>query len=246
MKELLFHRDGKQIYGRLYLPEGSGLFPAVIIGHGFGGNLTGPEHYAIDFAENGIAAYVFDFVGGGTLSRSDGDMTESSVLTQAADMEVVLDGIAALDEIDEERIFLMGLSQGGFVASYVAAKRPDDVAGLIAFYPAYVLQDDAWERTPDPDHIPDTIDIMGNTVGRIYNKDAMSFDIYDMLPKYPHDVLLMHGTADRIVPISYSERAAHTFPSAKLIRVKGAGHGFRMEDACFAAKQAMKFMDQLQ
>ena len=36
-------------------------------------------------------AYVFDFNGGGLGSRSDGKMTEMSVLTEAADLEVVLD-----------------------------------------------------------------------------------------------------------------------------------------------------------
>ena len=132
MQELEFIRDGKKIYGRLYLPKGDGPFPAVIMGHGFGANLSVMEGYAKSFAENGIAAYAFDFIGGGHDIKSDGEMTEMSVLTEAADMDTVLDGILTLDSIDKNNIFAMGGSQGGFVATYIAGTRPDDIKGLIA------------------------------------------------------------------------------------------------------------------
>ena len=108
MQELEFLRDGKKIYGRIYLPEGDGPFPVAIMGHGFGANLSMMEGYAKSFAENGIAAYVFDFIGGGHDIKSDGKMTEMSVLTEAADMNTVLDGILALDIIDKNNIFAMG------------------------------------------------------------------------------------------------------------------------------------------
>ncbi len=241
-EEKLFYRDGKKIYGKLYLPEGSGSFPTVMIAHGFGGNLTYNEGYAENFAKNGIAAYIFDFIGGGYGIRSDGSMTEMSVLTEATDMNTVFDGIAELPEIDKSNMFVMGESQGGFVASYIAASRPDDVRGLVAVYPAYVIHDDAWQRTPDPDNIPDRLTVMGMTIGGIYNRDAMSFDIYDMMPDYKRKVLIIHGTADGIVPISYSERAVETFPSAELVKIDGAGHGFYGNDADHAAELALKFV----
>ena len=240
--EMEFVRDGKKIYGKLFLPKGTGKYPAVIIGHGFGGNLSYTEPYARMLAKNSIAAYAFDFIGGGYGSRSDGKLTEMSVLTEAADMSVVLDGIAALPEIDETNLFVMGESQGGFVATYAAATRSEDVRGLIALYPAYVLQDDAWERTPDPDSIPETMNLMGVTIGRIYNTDAMSFDIYDLMPAFDRNVLIIHGTNDGIAPISYSERAAEVFPSAELVRIDGAGHGFYGANEKYAAELAVQFI----
>ena len=36
----------------------------------------------------------------------------------------------------------------------------------------------------------------------------------------------MHGDADSLVPISFSEKAAETYPSARLEVIPGAGHGF--------------------
>lgn len=242
MRVIEFRRDGKKIYGEFYLPEGDGKFPTVIIGHGFGGNLHETTNYAQVFAKNGIAAYSFDFIGGGENIKSDGKMCEMSVLTEAADLQVILDGILELPEVDKKNVFLMGQSQGGFVASYVAAKNPEKVRALIAEYPAYVLQDDSLDRGFDPDNPPETFEVMGHVIGKIYHIDSTSFDIYDMMPEFKHNVLLIHGTADSIVPISYSEKAEKTFPSAKLIKIPDADHGFKGEDEANAMQMEIAFM----
>lgn len=242
MKTIEFHREGKKIYGELHLPEGDGRFPAVIIGHGFGGSMADTTNYASVFAKNGIAAYSFDFIGGGDNIKSDGKMSEMSVLTEAADLQIILDGILELPEIDEKNVFLMGQSQGGFVASYVASKNPDKVRGLIAEYPAYVLQDDSLHRGFDVDNPPETFEVMGHVLGKIYHIDSTSFQIYDLLPNFKRNVLLLHGTSDSVVPYSYSEKAEKAFPNAKLVRVEGADHGFKGEDEANAMQEEIAFM----
>ena len=70
----------------------------------------------------------------------------------------------------------------------------------------------------------------------------MSFDIYDVMKAYPGDVLIIHGTRDNIAPISYSERAVTVFPSAELVRIDGAGHGFYGNDETRAAQMAVDFV----
>ena len=242
MQELTFERDGLKIYGELYTPAGAGPFPAIIIAHGFGGNLSHNRAYAERFAENGVAACIFDFIGGGYGIQSDGKTTEMSVLTEAADMAAVLDGIAALDKIDSQNIFLAGQSQGGFVASYVAGTQPDKVRALVAIFPAYVLQDDARERTEGLPELPEEENIMGVTIGMIYAEDALSFDIYEVIKNYPGNTLLIHGTADNIVPIEYSRRAAEVFPSAELVEIEGAGHGFDRADEERAIQLSLEFV----
>ena len=242
VQELTLERDGMKIWGELYLPESEEPLPLVILCHGFGGNHEHMSAYAKAFAGNGFAVYSFDFIGGGYGSKSDGTMKEMSVLTEAADLSAVLDRMKEQPGIDPDSIFLMGGSQGGFVCSYVAGVRPDDVAGLVCLYPAYVLQDNAWKQTPDPDNIPETINLMGIALGGIYNRDAMSFDIYDIIRNYPGKVLIIHGTVDSIAPISYSERAAEVFPDAELIRYEGANHGFRGKDEINSENQSIEFV----
>lgn len=242
VEEVSFERDGLHIYGKLYLPSSEEAHPLVVLSHGFGGNSGHLQPYAELFAENGIAACAFDFIGGGSVSKSDGATTEMSVLTEAADLNAVIDGLAVREDVDASELYLVGGSQGGFVSTYVAATRPDDIKALVAFYPAYVIHDDAWSRTPDPDNIPETMNLMGVTIGRVYNEDAMSFDIYDLMKDYPGDVLIIHGTNDSIAPISYSRRAEDVFPSAELVEFDGAGHGFYGDDEARSAQMAIDFV----
>lgn len=245
IEERSFQRNGMKIYGELFIPDRTSPMPLVILAHGFGGNRGGVKGYAKVFAERGIAAYIFDFIGGGEHIKSDGKMTDMSVLTEAEDLAVILDNLKADSHFNTGQIFLFGESQGGFVSTYVAALRPADVAGLVLLYPAFVLHDDARRRTPDPERIPDTMKLLGKTIGRIYNKDVLSFDIYALMPQYSGKTLIIHGSADSIVPLSYSERAIKTFPDAKLITLDGAGHVFYGNAMRKAAEDAVHFVQSI-
>ena len=240
-----FERDGKKIYGELYRPVGEGKFPAMIICHGFNANSAPERGLAKMYAEAGVVTYIFDFIGGGKNSKSDGTMTDMSVLTEAADLNVVFDGIRALDYVDENRMFVSGESQGGFMATYFAGTRPDDVKGLVAFYPAYVLQNDAFRLISFLVDIPETVDFLGATVSRKYIEDLMSFDIYDLMTNFNGKVLIVHGTADDIAPISYSEKAVKTFKDAKLVKIQGQGHGFIGNGWAMAATEALNLVKEV-
>lgn len=242
VQEYSFQRNGMKIYGELFIPDRTSPMPLVILAHGFGGNRGGVKGYAAAFAERGIAAYIFDFIGGGDHIKSDGKMTEMSVLTEAEDLIVIFDNLKADARFKAEQIFLFGESQGGFVSTYVAAMHPADVAGLVLLYPAFVLHDDARRRTPDQERIPDTMKLLGKTVGQIYNKDVLSFDIYTLMPQYSGKTLIIHGSDDSLVPLSYSERAVKTFSDAKLIKLDGAGHVFYGNAMRKAAEAAVNFV----
>ena len=240
-KELL--REGLRIYGEFYLPVGEGPFPAVICAHGFAGNLTHMTRYAENFAENGIASYVFDFIGGGDEILSDGKMTDMSVLTEAKDLTVALDGIRKMKAVDPGKVFLLGESQGGYVASLTAAEASEKVRGLILFFPAYEIREDAkWISDLFGGNIPDEHTSEGHTVGRIYIEDALATDIFSYLPKYTGPVMMVHGTEDEVVPLAYSEKAVNLFPNAVLYKREGAHHGFFGEDFEFARDTALEFV----
>lgn len=55
-RELYVNRDGKRIYGILYVPQDAGeIMPAVIVSHGFGGNYQVGAQYAQALAAKGYA-----------------------------------------------------------------------------------------------------------------------------------------------------------------------------------------------
>ncbi len=234
-------RDGLKIDGQLYLPD-QDKSPLLVICHGFGGNRGRGVSYAELFAENGIAVYLFDFIGGGPDILSDGDMMHMSVLTEAKDLDVVLDGMMELDFIDKENIFLSGRSQGGYVCTLVGSDRREEIKAMVLLYPAYVIQDDALEISENGTKFEDEYEFLNNRVSDLYGRDAVSVDIYEKMRRYDNDVLILHGDADEIVPIYYSYEALETFPHARLEVIEGAGHGFEGEDEIRARKMALDFI----
>lgn len=245
-EELWPERDGQKIYGKLYLPEGAEApLPLVLLSHGLGSDHRKMEPYAQRFAENGFAAFVFDFIGGSEKSMSDGSMTDMSVLTEAEDLSFILDFFRRDSRFSPDEIFLLGGSQGGFVSAYVAGTRPEEIAGLVLLYPALNLQEICRALVTDTGEVPGSTVIGKHTVGAVYIRDMLGFDIYEVLRQYPGPVLLFHGTADPYVPLAYTQRAARVLADARTIIIEGAGHGFNGEDRERAARESAAFMQEI-
>lgn len=245
VSELSFARDGLTLRGRVYVPQGSGPFPLVIISHGFGETAAETARFAVRFAERGIAAYVFDFCGGSVSGRSDGETTSMSVLTELADLNAVINGFKEISSIDSDRIFLFGDSQGGLVSAMAAAERGEDIAGLVLFYPALVIPDDTRREFSSIDMIRDVNYRFGIPIGRVYHEAVYDMDVLEAIAGYDGPVLIVHGDADSIVPFSYSELADSQYENSHLIILPGAGHGFHGSDFDMACNEAVSFVSNL-
>lgn len=228
LDELFVPNGSRQIYTRLYIPDTGGRYPLVIWCHGLQDTWHRGIYYAESLAPLGVAVCLFDFCGGGTHVRSDGDPRDMSVLTEKSDLNAVLRTALTWSFVDTSRIVLMGASQGGTVAMLEAADEPELVRGTVLYYPGFNIPDYVHEAFHNKrENITDTFSIHGwIEVGRRYAEDMWDFDMYGAIRKYPREVLLLHGTADDIVDISYSERASAVLPKSRLCRLQGEGHGF--------------------
>ncbi len=224
VEELRINASLGELYGVLTIPETDAPVPLVILSHGFGGNHEGNRDYSDHFVANGFATFNLDFCGGGWNSKSAGTMLEMSVLTEAEDLNAVVDHF--LGDSRFSCILLWGASQGGFVSGYVAAQRPGDIRAAVLEFPAIVLQDDAREKLLPDGTFPETSNVLGVKISRKYNEDAISFDYYEHIAACACPVLILHGDKDPIVPLRYSERAKEVLPDAELIVYPGQGHGF--------------------
>ncbi len=209
-------RENLTIRGIEYRPQGEHL-PIAIVSHGFMANMMTVKHYAKHLARLGYATFCFDFCGGCVmLGKSDGKTTDMSVLTEVEDLLTVIEHAKSLSHTDSSTILLMGCSQGGFVSALTAAKLDDTISKLVLFYPAFCIPDDArsgkmmWSKF-DPKNIPEMIRCGPMKLGRRYATDVANMDPFVEITAYQGDVLLVHGTADKIVDIRYAERAAECY-----------------------------------
>ena len=116
------------------------------------------------------------------------------------------------------------------------------VLGAVLLYPAFVLVDLAKELFSNVDEIPESYYHMWMTVGKPYFENLLDYDIYEAISDYEKDVLLIHGDADSIVPLSYSERATEAYSSATLKVIPGAGHGFHGRQANQAIEYIVQYL----
>lgn len=242
------------IRGTEYRPAGEKL-PIAIVSHGFMAFQDTVRQYAKALAELGYAAYCFDFCGGCVVKgKSDGKTTEMSVLTEVLDLEAVLGYVRSLEYIDPERVLLMGCSQGGFVSALAAAKRENGIEKLILFYPALCIPDDARAGQMmmakfDPRNVPETLWCGPMKLGRRYVTDMLAMDPYEKIEGFCGDVLIVHGTKDRIVKKEYSERAAQVYRKEShrviLEMIEGGGHGFSQKHDALAIGMIRKFLKEV-
>lgn len=227
-KEYSFESDGKKIYARALIPESKEKMPLVILSHGFGGNHEQEQIVQEEIAKGRIAVFSFDFAGGSGYStgKSEGSNKDMSVLTEVTNLKDAFEFASKLDFVDKAKIYLFGASQGGVVSTLVAEELKDEIAGLYLLYPTFSLFDDARERFKTKDDIPETINLMGITVGRKYFTDIYDMDIYTIMKNIKVNTHIFHGTSDDLVSISYSQNAVKTFLNAELTELRGSGHGF--------------------
>lgn len=132
------------------------------------------------------------------------------------------------------RIILLGHSQGGVVAGMLAGrleKAGTPPAALIQLAPASVLKEYASQGRflsvhCDPVNPPDSINVYGFKMGRDYILTAQTLPIEEESAWYTGPVCLLHGTMDRIVPLSCSERYNQIYQNSEFHRIRGTDHLF--------------------
>ncbi|WP_028935446.1 alpha/beta hydrolase [Pseudonocardia spinosispora] len=117
----------------LYLPDGPGPHPTVVMAHGITGvKAAGLEPFAEHFRAHGFAAVVFDYRYWG---RSTGSPRELlSIKQELADYRTALAWARRQPQLDAERLFVWGTSFAGMHIVELAADEPG-LAGAIAQCP---------------------------------------------------------------------------------------------------------------
>lgn len=229
--DITIQRDGLKLYGRL---EGTTTLEnktVAIMMHGFKGDLgydkqkilPSLSHY---LNQQGLPTVRFDFAGSG---HSDGRFEDMTVMSELLDGMKIIDFVR--NQVKAKTIYLIGHSQGGVVASMLAAYYRDVIDKLVLLAPAATLKDDALKGVCqgsqyDPNHIPDHVMVGNVKVGGDYFRTAQLLPIYETAQHFAGPALLIHGKDDQIVSPAASQKYNVILPQSIYHLIDGEGHMF--------------------
>ena len=224
---------GKTLRGMYHCPDQEGIYPTVILFHGFTGHKLEPHRIFLKLSRRlsaeGLAVIRFDFSGSG---ESDGDFEEMTFSGEVHEAQEILKFVRYLPTTDPERIGLVGLSMGGAVASILAGTNPTLIKALVLWSAAgidtikkiYHSKEDA---KAFPRNDAGAIDLGGLWLNPNFYADLENWNTYEALQAYQGAALILQGTGDQTVPPGTAEQYQSALHGrAKLIYIPEADHAY--------------------
>lgn len=204
--------NGDTLAGYLALPEGDGPFPAAIFFNGF--DSIKEMHYSMyeqDARDRGIAVLFIDQEGTGEAMRLH---NVKKRMKSEKTAEAFVDFLEKHDQIDGDKIGVMGLSNGGYDAPRAAAfeKRLKCVAVNGAFYNAddYLTRFDKGQKDSVTHGLSNLDEHMMHVTGVENVEGAFrrfaERDLANSMQDVTVPILVVHGENDRQVPVSHAQR----------------------------------------
>lgn len=200
-KDVYFNgEDGRKLHGWLF--PLSRKSPLILFFHGNAGNISHRLDNIRHLLDQGLSVFIFDYSGYG---RSAGKPSEKGLYR---------DGLAAYDYLAQEEqvprgnIVLFGRSLGAAVAMEIALQR--EVRALII--------ESAFTSTKGMAKTMFLFSLLAPVLPPNYNN-------LNKIARITVPKLVIHGTADNVVPYSMGERLfAASKPPKFFYPIKGAGH----------------------
>src|SRR4051812_40091274 len=213
-------RTGVHLAGRFFQGTSGAT---VVLTHGYGGRQDELLPVAAGLHRAGLGVFTYDLRGCG---KSGGGVTFGAL--EQEDLRSVVDYLQSRPDVDANRIGAYGFSMGG-ASTLLAAAADERIRAVVA--------DSAWSAAAH--WLKPSL-----RAGLLHPNDRFSplslklaelrarIDLDSLRPSQtagaiaPRPLLLIHGTADHVVPVGDAhENAAAAGPTAEVWLVEGVGHG---------------------
>jgi dipeptidyl aminopeptidase/acylaminoacyl peptidase len=239
--EVSFRNEAQdlELAGMLFLPDGEGSFPAVVIIHGSRASRRDSNWYltlSSYMQKNGVAVLLPDKRG---CEKSEGDWSTSSFEDLATDTLAGIDFMKSQEIVEVSHIGIIGMSQGGVIASIVASQSPDldfaiNMVGQSVTQHEQLLHEFDFEAR-ETGFLPGVSKLISyvktfvfeNIAGKEWYGTVGNFDPLPYWRKVVIPVLVLHGSDDHNVPSAESKARFEALgkDNIRVIMYEGSGHG---------------------
>jgi alpha-beta hydrolase superfamily lysophospholipase len=234
-------KDGLNLYAKEWTPDGK-VKASIALVHGLGEHIGRYEHVAKAFTDAGYAMTGFDLRGHGKSDGIRGFSTSNDAMMEDITQNIK----NAKDHFPKVPTFLYGHSLGGNLVLYYTLTRKPDLEGVIAtspglgvahpLSPALMMLTKVLYRLAPSAKINNTLDVTGLArdpeVVAKYQADPLvhpfisprlALDMFsngdycmEHAAEFPVPLLLMQGTADRLVNPAKTKAFALAAPLSKV------------------------------
>jgi dienelactone hydrolase len=233
--------QGENLAGMLFIPEGEGSFPAVVMIHGAGTSVRDNTWYltpADYLQKNGVLVLLPDKRGS---VGSEGDWRTSSYEDLATDTVAAVEFLKSQNMVKVSQIGIMGMSQGGQISPYVVHLSPDvdfliDVTGT-SLNSYDVLHYEETNNLREMGFLPGVSDLIAypstwvlrNFTQKEFWDAVGNFDALPYWEELSVPALVMYGSDDPNVPAEASKTRLEELDKDNItINIyEGSGHALQ-------------------
>jgi dipeptidyl aminopeptidase/acylaminoacyl peptidase len=230
MKDKFFFSNdkGSKLCGVISDPAINTKSPIITLCHGLSTSKDGRTYTRLEVMLNreGIATFRFDFFGHGESEGKFEDITLSEAVSD------VLKAIQILKKSGYSKIGLMGSSFGGFASLMATAQLPRlkhlALKSPVSDYLGLLIAKDQDIDIPLWKHngfiFIDGIDGRRLKLNYSFFQDAETIESYETIKNIKVPTLIVHGDADKTVPLEQSIKCARRMQDCRLKIIEGADH----------------------
>ena len=188
--ELMLGADG-EMPTTVYVPEGTGIKPLILVIHASGGMMDADHDYAKALTTKGYISVVPDFFTSYDITTRTKRETWTEYRDEIhEDFTTIITQIKSMSKTPSKNVFAVGFSNGGYWAAALAAR--GDIDAGVSYYGAYSEGGTVRGRNALE---------MGSIIGNTGSGSA--------------PLLIFHGTEDRIVPLIVAKNIERLYPGVE-------------------------------
>ncbi len=227
MREKLFYLNskGEKLCAVLSDPSGDFGRPIIVLCHGFNSSKEARSIVTLEKTLNAknISTFRIDFFGQG---ESDGNFED---ITASEAVDDVVRAVNFLKSKGYKRVGLVGSSFGG-LACLIAAAKSHEIYVLALRSPVADYEEVEFLQRGEDGMLKWKHEKIASKENRpvkyAFIEDAKRNNGLAFAPKIFVPTLIVHGDADRIVPIGQSKKLASLIPGCRLEIIPGADHRY--------------------
>jgi dipeptidyl aminopeptidase/acylaminoacyl peptidase len=208
--------DGFTMAANIRRPAGGGRPPLVVLLPGLDSTKEEFFYWEKVFLDRGMATLSLDGPGQGEVSAKSFIYPNYEVAVTAA-----LDAIQGREDVDLERIGIVGVSLGGYYAPRAAAYEKRIKAAVAVGGPFNF--GDCWDTMPGP-----TRDTVMHHTGAADLEEtrakASEIDLSEAAPLIDQPLLVITGKLDRLIPWEQTKKIADVAPNAEFVMFDEGNH----------------------